>query len=326
MSNSLSAHGLQHSKLPCPSPTPGTCSDSCPLSQWCHPTISSSVAPFPFAFNLSQHRGVFWWISSSQQVAKVLELQHQSFWKDYSGLISFRVDWFDLLAAQGTLKSLHQHPDFKASVLPHSVFMVQLSHLCMTTGKTIAWTILTFVSKVRSLLFITLSRFVIAFLLRSRHLLISFWQSLSTVILKPRKIKSATVSTSPSICHEVMGLDAMIFIFCMLIFKPAFSSSLLYAFRVVSSVHLRNLDSSFWFIQPTFHIMYSACKLNKQGDITQCCCAPFPVWNQSVVPGPVQTVASWPVYRFLRRQVRWSGILSLVEFSTVCHDPPCQRL
>ena len=275
------------------------------------------LPPFPFAFNLSQHRSVFWWISSSQQVAKVLELQHQSFWKDYSGLISFRVDWFDLLTAQGILKSLHQHPDFKASVLPHSVFfMVQLSHLCMTTGKTIALTILTFVSKVRSLLFITLSRFVISFLLRSRHLLISFWQSLSTVILKPRKIKSATVSTSPSICHEVMGLDAMIFIFWMLIFKPAFSSSLLYAFRVVSSAHLRNLDSSFWFIQPTFHIMYSACKLNKQGDITQCCSAPFPVWNQSVVPRPVQTVASWPTCKFPRRQVRWSGIpisLSIVR-------------
>ena len=126
---------------------------------------------------------------------------------DYSGLISFRVDWFDLLAVQGTLKSLLQHHSSKASILWHSVFFtVQIKHLYMTIGKTIALTISTFVSKVMSLLFNMLSRFFIAFLPRSRHLLISWLQSLSAVILELRKIKSVTVSIfSLFICHEVMG-------------------------------------------------------------------------------------------------------------------------
>ena len=122
------------------------------------------------------------------------------------------MDWFDLLAVQGTLKSLLQHHRSKASVLWHSAFfIVQLSHLYVTIGKTIALTIRTFVGKVMSLLFNALSRSVIAFLPRSKHLLISWLQSRSAVILEPKKIKSVTVSiVSPSICHEVMGLDAMI--------------------------------------------------------------------------------------------------------------------
>jgi len=134
---------------------------------------------------------------------------------EYSGLISFRIDWFDLLAVQGTLKALFQHHSSKASILWWSVFfMVQLSHLYMTTGKTITLTILTFVSKVIPLLFNTQSRFFIAFLLRSKGFLISWLQSPSAVILESKKIKSVTVSiVSPSICHEVMGLDAMILIF-----------------------------------------------------------------------------------------------------------------
>ena len=134
---------------------------------------------------------------------------------EYSGLISFRIDGFDLLAVQGTLKSLLQHHSSKASILQHSdFFMVQLSHSYMTTGKSITLTIWTFVGKVMSLLFTMLSRFVIAFLPRSKHLLISWLQSPSEVILEPRKIKSVTVSiVSPSICHEVMGPDAMILIF-----------------------------------------------------------------------------------------------------------------
>ena len=121
---------------------------------------------------------------------------------EYSGLISFRIDWFYLLAIQGTLKSLLQHHNLKASILWWSAFfMIQSSYPYMTTGKTIALTIWTFVSKVISLLFNTLSRFVIAFLPRSRRLLTSWLQSLSTVILEPKKIKSVTVSTfSPSIC------------------------------------------------------------------------------------------------------------------------------
>ena len=135
--------------------------------------------------------------------------------KEHPGLISFRMDWLDLLAVQGTLKSLLQHHSSKASILGRSAFFtVQLSHPYMTTGKSIALTRWTFVGKVMSLLLNMLSRFVITFLPRSRCLLISCLQSPSAVILEPRKIKSDTVSTvSPSISHEVMGLDAMIFVF-----------------------------------------------------------------------------------------------------------------
>ena len=144
---------------------------------------------------------------------------------EYSGLISFRIDWFDL-AVQGTLKSLLQHHSSKASILRLSAFfMVQLSHPYMTTWKTITLTIQTFVSKVMSLLFNMLSRLVIAFLPRSKCLLISSLQSPSAVILEPKRIKSVTVSTvSPSICHKVMRPDAVIFVFWRLSFKPAFHS------------------------------------------------------------------------------------------------------
>ena len=134
---------------------------------------------------------------------------------EYSGLISFRMDWLDPLAVQGTLKSILQHHSSKASILRRSAFFtVQLSYPYMTTGKTIALTRRTFVGKVMSLLFHMLSRLVIAFLPRSKRLLISWLQSPSVVILEPKKIKSVTVSTvSPSIYHEVMGPDAMIFVF-----------------------------------------------------------------------------------------------------------------
>ena len=157
-----------------------------------------------------------------------LQLQHQLEYSDgifqyilleysneYSGLISFRMNWFDLLAVQGTLKSLLQHHCSKASVLwCPTFFMVQISHPYMTTEKTIALTIQTFVGKVMSLLFNMLPRFVIAFLPRSNHLLISWEQSPSAVILEPKKIKSAIVSTlPPCICNEAMGLDAMILVF-----------------------------------------------------------------------------------------------------------------
>ena len=132
-----------------------------------------------------------------------------------SGLISFRIDWLDLLAVQGTLKSLLQHHSSKASILMHSAFfIVQLSHPYMTTGKTIALTRWTFVGKVMFLLFNTLSRLVIAFLPRNERLLISWLQSPSAVILEPKKTTSVTVSiVSPSIYHEVMRLDAMILVF-----------------------------------------------------------------------------------------------------------------
>ena len=134
---------------------------------------------------------------------------------EYSGLISFRTDWFDLLAFQGILKSLLQHHSSKALILQHSAFFtVQLSHPYMTTGKMIALTRWTFVGKVMSLLFKMLSRLVITFLPRSKHLLISWLQSPSEANVEPPKIKSATVSTVfPSISHEVMGPDAMILVF-----------------------------------------------------------------------------------------------------------------
>ena len=137
------------------------------------------------------------------------------FSNEYSGLISFRMEWLDFLAVQGTLKSLLQHHSSKASILWHSAFfIVQMSHPYMTTGKTIALTRQTFIGNVMSLPFNMLSRLVIAFLPRRKHLLISWLESPSAVILEPQKIKSDTVSTvSPSISHEVMEPDAMIFVF-----------------------------------------------------------------------------------------------------------------
>ena len=135
--------------------------------------------------------------------------------KEHPGLISFRMNWLDLLAVQGTLKSLLQHHSSKASILQHSAFFtVQLSHTDMTTGKNIALTRQTFVGKVLSLLLNMLSRLVITFLPRSKCLLISWLQSPTAVTLESRKIKSDTVSTvPPSISHEVMGPDAMILVF-----------------------------------------------------------------------------------------------------------------
>ena len=148
------------------------------------------------------------------------------------------MDWLDLIAGQGTLKSLLQHHSSKASILQRSVFlMVQHSHPHMAPGKTTALTRWTFVGKVMSLLFNMLSRLVTAFLPRSKCLLISWLQSPSAVILEPKKIKSLTVSiVSPSICHEVMGLDATILVFWMLSFKPALNI-MTAEFSQVGSIH-----------------------------------------------------------------------------------------
>ena len=153
-----------------------------------HPLSS----PSPPAPNPSQHQGLLQWVNSSHEVAKVLEFQlYIILSKVIPGLISFRMDWLDLLAVQGTLKSLLQHHSSKASILRHSAFFtVQLSHPYMTTGKTIALTRRTFVGEVMSLLFNMLSRLVITFLPRNKHLLISWLQSPSAVILEPPRIKS----------------------------------------------------------------------------------------------------------------------------------------
>ena len=159
---------------------------------------------------IKKHQGLFKWVSSSHQVAKVLafQLRHQSFQWIFR-MISFRVDWLELLAVQGTLKSLLQHHTSKASILKCSAFyIVQLSQPYMTTEKTIALVRQTFVGKIISLLFNMLSRLVMILLPRSKHLLISWLPSPSAMILEPKKIKSDTVSTvSPSVSHE--GWDQM---------------------------------------------------------------------------------------------------------------------
>ena len=192
MSNSLQPHGLQHARPSCPLPTPGVYSNSCPLSRRYHPIISSSLFPFSSCFQSFPASGSF-------QMSQ-LPIRWPKYWNfsfsispsnEYSGLISFRMNWLDLLAVQGTLKSLLQHHSSKASTLQHSAFfIVQLSHPYMTTGKTIALTTWTFIGKIMSLLFNMLPRLVITFLPRSKRLLISWLQSPSAVILEPKKINS----------------------------------------------------------------------------------------------------------------------------------------
>ena len=214
MSDSLLPHESQHTRPPYPSPSPRVHSNSHPLSRLCRPAISSSVAPFsscPQSFPAS--------VFSSESTLRMRWPKYWSFSfsispsKEHPGLISFRMDWLDLLAVQGTLKSLLQHYSSKASIVPCSAFLtVQISHPYMTTRKTIALTRWTFVGKVMSLLLNMLSRLVITFLPRSKRILISWLQSPSAVILEPPKIKSDTVSTvSPSISHEVMGPDRCYF-------------------------------------------------------------------------------------------------------------------
>ena len=187
MSNSLRSHGLQHTRLPCPSLSQGVCSDSSPLSQWCCLTISFSAAPFFLClqfFPASRSFSMSWLFTSGGQS---IQLQFQSFQWIFR-VDFFRIDWLDLLAVQGTLKTLLQYHSSKASILWCSAFfMVTLLHLYMTTGKTIALTRWTFVGSMMSLLLNKLSRLVIAFLSRSRQLLISWLQSPSTVILEPPK-------------------------------------------------------------------------------------------------------------------------------------------
>ena len=141
MSNSLQPHGLQHARPPCPTPTPRACSNSCPLSRWCHPTISSSVIPFSSCLQSSPASGSFQWVNSSHQVANIWSFSFSiRLSNEYSGLISFRIDWLDLLTVQGTLKSLPQH-NSKGSILWHSAFFtVPLAHPYVITGKTIALT------------------------------------------------------------------------------------------------------------------------------------------------------------------------------------------
>ena len=174
MSNSLRSHRLQHARLPCPSLTPGACSNSCPLSHWCHVTISSLSSPSPPVFPSIR-------IFSNESVLCIRQPKYWSFSfnispsNEYSRLISFRMDLLDLLVVQRTLKSLLQHHSSKASILQCSAFfMFQLSHPYMTTGKTLALTRQTFVYKVMSLLFNMLSRLVLAFLQSKKYVSFHF--------------------------------------------------------------------------------------------------------------------------------------------------------
>ena len=227
MSDSLRPHGLQHARSPCPANSrsllklmsielvmPSNHLIFCrPL--FLLPSIFPSTRVFSNESVLCIRWPKYWSLSFSINSPK----------NEHSGLISFWIDWLDFLGVQGRLKSLLQNHSSKASVLQHlSFFRVQVSHPCMTTGKTIALTRRTFVGKVMSLLFNMLSGLVIAFLPRSKCVLISWLKSPSAVILEPPKIKFLIVS--PSICHEMVGLDAMILFFWMLSFKPTFHSPL----------------------------------------------------------------------------------------------------
>ena len=219
-------HELQHARLPSLSPMPRACSNSCPWSRWCHPTISSSVIPFSSRLQSFPASGSF-------QLSQFFASGGQSIGVSASpSVLPMNIqDWFPLgltgwisLKSKGLSRVFSNTTVQKASILQHSAFfIVQLSHPYMTTGKTIALTRRTFVGKVMSLCFNMLSRLVIAFLPRSRHLLISWLQLPSAVILEPQKIKFVIVSTP--ISHEMMGSDAMILVFWMLSFKPAFPLS-----------------------------------------------------------------------------------------------------
>ena len=257
------------------------------------------------------------------------------------------MDWLAFLAVQGTLKSLLQHHSSKVSIIQCSAFfIVQLSHPYMTTGKTKALTRWTFVGKVMPLLFNMLSRLVIAFLPRSNHLLIPWLQSQSEVILEPKKVKTVTVSVvSPSVCHEVMGPDAMELVFWMLSFKPAFllssflfiknlfSSSSFSAITVLSSAYLSLLiflpailipasaSSS-----PAFRMIYSAYKLINRLTVysLEVLLPQFVTTSCSISDSNCCFLICIQVFQETGKVVWYSHLFK--EFSTVCCDPHSQRL
>ena len=313
--------------------SPRVCSNWCPLSWWCHPTISSSATlfsshlpslPASGSFPVSQHfasGGQSIGASASESVLPMKKIQ---------GWFPLGLTGLSPCCPRDAAQESSSAPRFEcisssALSLLYGPTLTSMRDDHMTTVKTIALTMdRCWQNNVSAFM---LSRFVTAFLPRRKHLLISWLQSLSAVILEHKKIKSVSASTfSPSVCHEIIGLDAVIFLFWMLNFKPTFwfycftlikrlfTSSSLSAIRVVSSAYLRLLIFLLAVLIPAcdssslaFHMMYSAYKLNKQGDNIQPWHTPFPIRNQSIVPCPVLTVASWPAYRFFRRQVRWSG-------------------
>ena len=207
VSDSLQPHGLQHARPPCPSPTPGVYPNSCALSQWCHPTISSSVVPFSSHLHSFPALGSF-------QMSQFLTSGGQSTGVSTSAsVLPMNIqDWFPLgctcwisLQSKGLSRVFSNTTVQKHQFFGAQLSLVQLSHPYMTTGNIVALTRWTSVGKVMSLLFNILSRLVIAFLPKSKRLLISWLQSPSAVILEPKKIKSVTISiVSPCICHEIM--------------------------------------------------------------------------------------------------------------------------
>ena len=271
-------------RLPCSSPAPKVYLDSYPSSRWCHPAISSSCISFSSCLQSFPASGSFllnqFFTSGGQSIGVFSFSICPS--NEYSGLISFRIDWFDLLAVQGTLKSLLQHHSSKTSILHCSdFFIVQLSHPYMTTKKTIALTRQIFVTKVMCVLFNKLSRLIIAFLPRSKHLLRLWLQSPSAVILEPRKIVFHCFHCFPIYLPWSDGTGCHDLRFWMLSFKPTFllsalifikrlfSSSSFSAIRVVSSAYLRLLIFLLAILipacassSPAFLMMYSAYKLN----------------------------------------------------------------
>ena len=242
MSDSLRLHGLQLPRFPCPSSAPGACSDSCPLNWWCHPTISSSVVPFSSCLQSFPASGSFpmsqFFTSGGQCIgasasASVLPMNIQDWFP-------FRLTGLISLQPKG-LKSLLQHHSSKASVLRRSAFfMVQLSHPYRTTGKTIALTRWTTVDKVNALLFNMLSRLTIAFLPRSKCLLISWLQSLFAVILEPKEINSLCFYCFPiylpwrdrTRCHDFSSLNVEFStnFFTLLFHSPLSHQEALYLF------------------------------------------------------------------------------------------------
>ena len=217
MSDSLQPHGLQLTRLPCLlSPSLQRLMSIELVMPSNHLILCRPLLLVPSIFPSIR-------VFSNESALRIRGPKYWSFSfnispsNDHSGLISYRMDWLDLLAVQGTLKSLLQHHSSKASILWHSAFFIlQLSHPSMTTGKTIALTRRTFVGKVMCLLFNILSRLVIGFLPRSKCLLISWLQSPSAVILEPPKLSDTVSTVSPSISHEVVGPDAMIFVFLLI--------------------------------------------------------------------------------------------------------------
>ena len=296
MADSLQPHGLQHTRLPCPSQSPWVFSDSCPLSQWCHPTILSSFVPFSSCLQPFPASGFF-------PVSQLFAPGGQSIGASASAsVLPMNIQgWFPLgltvlvsLLSKGLLRDFFsttvQGISFSVLSLPYG------PHPYTTTWKNHSFDFCqqTFVGKVISLHFNMLSRFVTAFFPRSKCLLILWLQSPSAVILEHKKVKSVTLSiVSPPICHEVMGPDAMIFVFWMLSFKPVFSlssftfikdffnSSLLSAVRVVIIWGYWYFSQQSWFqlvLHPTHHyMMYSAYKLNEGEGNIQPWLTPFPI-------------------------------------------------